>query len=68
MTATTGNVYFVLPLVELVCKDLAHSGQRQRPDKRLCRRPTGRFKDFSLSFTSIFTFFFKKKKHGAKSL
>lgn len=26
MTATIGNVYFVLPLVELVCKDLSGSG------------------------------------------
>lgn len=28
-TATTGDVYFAFPLVELVCKDLANPGKRQ---------------------------------------
>lgn len=38
MTATIGNVDFVFPLVELVCKGLAHSGKRRRQNKCLYRR------------------------------
>lgn len=45
MTVTVGNVDFIFPLVELVCKGLAHPGKRRRQNKCLYGRPTGRFKD-----------------------
>lgn len=43
----TACVYFAFPPVELVCKDLAHPGQRQLQNKCLYRDLQGDSKPFN---------------------
>ena len=49
LTASIGNIYFVFPLVQMVCRDLVYlvyPDKRRRQNKHWYRRPTRRSEDF----------------------